>query len=484
MSPSDSPPARILVVDDDESMLELLTQVLTRSGYLVETAKDVESCWRKLGEHLIDAALLDVHLYNACGLSLLKEIQAKQGHIPVVMLSADSAVDTVVRAVQEGAFDYLTKPIDRNKLTTTMRNALNQHRMNNRLRELEREAGEHPYEGLLGRSAPMNTLFRKLDRLTAVDVTVLVRGESGTGKELIARALHNSSPRSKKPFVAINCAAIPESLQESELFGHEKGSFTGASVRRIGRFEQAQGGTLFLDEVGELSLPLQAKLLRVLQERTFYRIGGDRQINLDVRIVSATHKDLDAACQEGLFRSDLYFRIGVFELWVPPLRDREGDVSFLSAHFLRELAPKYGHHRLRVSREAQDCLARYHWPGNVRELRNAMERALVLCTESELTLEHLPRKLTHPSIERFPEAQYQDSSSVPHHTWSDTPSPPVIFENYSQPPPPTLSMEEVERRTIEAALQSSRGNVSEVIRKLGIPRTTLYRKLKYYGLRK
>jgi two-component system response regulator HydG len=446
----------VVVVDDDPSHRRLVGRWIERSGYQVREFADAASLLSSLDHMLPDAVLLDVHMEGMSGLAALERLKRLYPHLPVLMLTADANVPTAVQAIQQGAYDYLTKPVERSKLLTVLRNAVKKHAMAARLRQLERELRGGGYGGIIGSSSAMRRLFKQLDRVSPSDVTVLIAGESGTGKELVARAIHANSGRARGPFVPLNCAAIAETLQESELFGHEKGSFTGATSRRVGRFEQAHGGTLFLDEVGELSAGLQAKLLRVLQERKFYRLGGSEQIEVDVRIVTATHRDLQERCLKGDFREDLFYRLAVFELELPPLRDRTEDIPLLAQTFLERFAKRHGRPEVRIGEAAMAALREYHWPGNVRELQNAVERALVATLEDEVQPEDLPRRV-------------RDPGSVP------TVLSPAVSE--LQP------MEELERRAIQEAIRAAEGNMSEVIRRLGIPRTTLYRKLKKYQLR-
>jgi two-component system NtrC family response regulator len=336
------------------------------------------------------------------------------------------------------------------------------------LTSLKREAGGgEGFRGIVTQAESMKEVFRQMDRVAPTDITLLVRGESGTGKELVARATHDHSPRKRGPFVALNCAAIPDTLQESELFGHEKGSFTGATGKRLGRFELADKGTLFLDEVGELSLPLQAKLLRVLQDNTFQRVGGSQEIHSDFRLVAATHKDLAREVRERRFREDLYFRIVVFELELPPLRERDGDLDLLVNHFLRQ-HQSARETPLEVSPEAAAVLAAYSWPGNVRELENAIQRA-VIAAELRIEPRHLPARLR----EEVPAAAAQTAANGP----PPSPSRTTPMETEE------LNLERLERRTIERALERTRGNLAEAGRLLGLSRATLYRKLKTYKLR-
>jgi len=415
------------------------------------------------------------------GLETLVQIHARHRLLPVIILTADTAVDSVVKAMREGAYDYLVKPVDLTALTTRIRNAVERSSMSVRLLELERELDQDGYPGFVGNSAPMKTLFRRMDRLAASDVTVLIHGESGTGKELVARAIHQESGRRGGAFVALNCAAIPESLQESELFGHEKGAFTGAAEQRKGRFEQADQGTLLLDEIGELSLSLQAKLLRVIQERSFQRIGGSAEIRSDFRLLAATHRDLRKEVEAGKFREDLYFRVAVVELEVPPLRERNDDVRLLAEYFLAELNRQNGS-ELSLSPDTLDAFASYRWPGNVRELKNVLQRAVVFSENDLINPEDLPEEIRKAPFTPPPDSgRKRNSLAAPRgrafgeHT-NDGDVPRDV-------PLDSLNLEVSERITISRALEATGGNVPEASRRLGISKPTLYRKLKKYGLR-
>ena len=456
----------IVVIDDDDSVNRLVAHWLTREDYQVLTASTGMEGMRVLGRTLPDAVLLDLDLPDASGVELLTQIKARHGSVPVVMMTADSGIESVVSCMQRGAFDYVTKPIDRTKLMTTLRNAVDKGRSELRIRQLERQVDGGGYPGIVGNSKAMQELFRQMDRVAPSDITILIRGESGTGKELVAAGLHKASARRAAPYVAVNCAAIPETLQESELFGHERGSFTGADDRRIGRFEQANGGTLFLDEVGELSMPLQAKLLRALQEQTFYRVGGTKLVRVDVRILAATNRDLRGMVEAGTFREDLYYRLAVFDLLVPPLRDRPGDIRLLAREFANEVSERYGRGTVGFEPVVEQLMDQYPWPGNVRELRNAVERSVVLCEDGTVRLADLP-----PAVMLGP----QDAAST-----SAPPKPSLAPTDVSIP---ARRLEDIERAEILRTLAETRGNVSEVVRRLGIPRTTLYRRLRSYGLR-
>ena len=467
----------VLLIDDDESLAALVRRYLELSGWSVEVADDGASGLAALERSVPGAVLLDLHLPDLDGLEVLDRLRRHHRHLPVIMLTADSQVDSVVTAMQRGALDYLTKPVDRIKLRTTVGNALEHGRLTVRLAQLEREVQDEGFGAILGRSEPMRELFRRMERISASEISALIFGESGTGKELVARALHDQSSRRRNAFVALNCAAIPESIQESELFGHEKGAFTGADRRRAGRFEQAHGGTLFLDEVAELSPPLQAKLLRVLQEKSFHRLGGDREVRSDFRLLAASHKDLGEEVAGGRFREDLFYRIAVFELRVPPLRDRGGDIRLLARRFLEEQTE--GEPPV-LSVETLQILEEYSWPGNVRELLNAVQHALVVQTGDRIQRRDLPRRILD-ALERPLAAEAAAAPSAPSAGASPRAPPEPLAIPQLKEQAHTLG--ELEELAIRAALERNGGNISAAIRELGIGRATLYRKLSKYGIR-
>ena len=463
--------ATVLIVDDDPLVYEISAHWLAAAGHRAEVSVDGEAALTALGRVLPDVVVLDLSLPGMGGLDVLVHIHSAMPRTPIVILTGTTDIATVVTAMQRGAFDFLPKPVERDKLISTVGRALEHAQRAERAAELERGRGEEGFSGIVGRSEPMRHLFRQLDRVAASDVTVLVRGESGTGKELVARALHDHSARKKGPFVAINCAAIPESLQESELFGHEKGAFTGAVARHAGRFEQAHGGTLFLDEIGEIAPSLQAKLLRVFQERRFHRVGGTQEVLVDVRIVAATHRDLLAEVQAGRFREDLYYRVAVFELEVPPLRERLGDLPLLVARLVAELERKHQKPRRALEAATLELLTSHDWPGNVRELQNALERAVVVAAADSIRPEDLPRRILESRVR----------PAVPAATTAAPVTTGRVPAARTAPAAPR-PMAEIERQAILDALARSGNNVSEACRLLGIPRTTMYRKLKRHAI--
>jgi two-component system response regulator AtoC len=451
----DAPRGAVVLVEDDRGVATLVAAILEGAGYAVRVCGDGASARRALAAAEPDVLCLDLGLPDVDGRELIGELHQRHRDLPIVVLTADDQIDTVVAAMRAGAYDYLVKPIERDTLIRTVADAA--------ARRAGPTRGAAPtappgYHGLIGTSAPMRALIRELEQVAPTDITLLILGESGTGKELVARAIHDRSARRDRPFVAVNCAAIPESLHEAELFGHERGAFTGASARAPGRFEQAHTGTLFLDEVAELSPALQSKLLRVLQERRFHRIGGASELEVDIRVIAATHRDLDAAVRAERFREDLFYRLAVFELELPPLRARADDVPILAEAFVARFADELGR-PLRLAPEALACLQAYHWPGNVRELQNAIHRAAVATTDGVIAPGHLPRRVA-PTVPTAP---------------APGPSP-------DGGGPAAGALEQAERATIAAALARHQHNLTQVARELGIGRTTLYRKLKRYDL--
>ncbi len=398
---------RILIVDDESAIRESLSLLLGQH-YQVETAQDGEQALElfhmqsgasQINAFLPDLVLLDIMMPGIDGIELLKQIRSQYPSIPVIMLTASKTVRTIVQAMKIGAVDYLSKPFEVEELLDLVDYTLARSSSANDTSESPiPEAQTKPLiEGdlgsVVGRHPMMLDMYAKIEQLAKRDTTVLITGESGTGKELVAREIHRMSPRSNAPFVALNCAAIPETLIESELFGHEKGSFTHAIEKRIGHFELADKGTLFLDEIGELSLPVQVKMLRFLQEQEFYRIGRSKPIRVDVRILAATNRSLETAIQEGRFRQDLYYRINVVTLDIPPLRSRAEDIEMLVKHFVKKLSPVYGGKLPQVTPEALSVLLNYSWPGNVRELENVVESVLALGSSEQITANELPMRL-------------------------------------------------------------------------------------------
>jgi two-component system response regulator AtoC len=381
---------RILVVDDEPGIHTSLEMTLA-PAYEVLCASTAQEGLVRFRQELPNLVFLDVVLPGVDGLGLLQSMRSEDPTVPVIMLTAVKTVKTAVDAMKIGAADYVTKPFDVEELRMIVAKALATQALEHEVRYLRAQVVKsYSFHNLVGKSPAMQEIYSKIEQVADTRTTVLITGESGTGKELVARALHYNSSRRERPFIAINCASIPDTLIESELFGHEKGAFTGALARRLGRVELAQGGTLFLDEVGDLGMLTQAKLLRFLQEREFTRVGGTQLIKVDVRIIAATNKILEELVPRKEFREDLYYRINVAVLFLPPLRDRREDIPYLSKHFLAKRLEAEAHTPLEISKEAMELLMRYHWPGNIRELENVIEQAVVWCRGTEITPDHLP----------------------------------------------------------------------------------------------
>ncbi|MFO0611632.1 MAG: sigma-54 dependent transcriptional regulator [Polyangiaceae bacterium] len=443
----------MLVVEDEATSRLILERWLSDAGYRTIGVASAEDALKHLGRRSPDVACLDLGLPGMGGLELLGVLRERHPSTAVIILTGERDVDMVVTTVRRGALDYLVKPLDRERVLKSVRYAADRG-------PISAPSPSSRKRPILGSSAAMRRFLEMLEKLAPTNVSVLVHGESGTGKELAARALHELGPRPEGPFVALNCAAIPESLQESEFFGHERGAFTGATSQRKGAMELADKGTLFLDEVGELGLALQAKLLRALQERSFRRVGGEQDWPSDFRLVTATHRDLAADVEAGRFRSDLFFRLTVFELELPPLRERHGDLEILANAFIA--ASSRGEARL--TPEALRALEGYHWPGNVRELENAIMRALVVCRDGVITPDDLPQRVRSGSQQTPPVSAVAAVASA-------------------TAPSSARPLEELERQALETALEKTRGNVTEAVRILGIGRTTAYRLIKKYGMR-
>jgi two-component system response regulator HydG len=391
---------RALVVDDESSVRTALKQLLTLRGYDVELAEDGVAALERIAELTPDVVITDLDMPRMGGMQLLKELHERDGELPVIVATSAVELQSAVSAMRAGAADYITKPVDLEELTLAIERAIEHRNVrveNENFRRQLRERGGEGVKNLIGSSPAMQNVYRLARQVAPARATVLITGESGTGKGELARTIHALSPRADKPFVAVHCASLAESLLESELFGHEKGSFTGAERRRLGRFEQANQGTLFLDEVGEIPPSVQVKLLTVLQERKFERVGGNESIHTDVRIVAATHRDLAADVASGRFREDLFYRLNVVHIEMPPLRLRTGDAVVLAEHFLQRFTLENHKSILGFTDRAKTKIRNYRWPGNVRELENAIERAVVLCESERIDESHLPRGSSAPA---------------------------------------------------------------------------------------
>jgi two-component system response regulator HydG len=450
-------PVKVLVVDDDRSHRFMLKSMFTEWGWDVEEADDGTTAVAAVEAHSYDAILMDVRMAKMDGMEALRRIHAFNPAIPVVIMTAYSSVDSAVEAIKNGAHDYLTKPLDFERLRLTMARALDHRQV------VEEKEGAKSHErdeidtvGIIGKSPVMHELLEMISFVAPTEATVLITGESGTGKELIASALHHNSGRKKGPFVKVNCAALVETLLESELFGHEKGAFTGADRRRDGKFVQADHGTLFLDEIGETSPAMQVKLLRVLQEHELQRVGGQDVVEVNVRLVAATNRILEDEVKAGRFREDLYYRLNVVSLHVPSLRERREDIPLLANHFLEMYGEKNNRRIAGITPGCMDILLHYPWPGNVRELENAMERGVILMRGDYLDEESLPI-----TIKKWAQEESGDIAVG----MDDLPS----------------SLEEAEKLVILRTLEEVGGNKSEAARRLGITRKTLLSKLTKYG---
>ncbi|WP_420315655.1 sigma-54-dependent transcriptional regulator [Ekhidna sp.] len=384
--------AKILVVDDEKSIRDALSDILSEEKYDVITAEDGEDGLAKLEAEKVDLVLCDIKMPKMDGMELLGKVSEEGMDIPFVMISAHGTIDTAVEATKKGAYDFIQKPPDLNRILLTVRNALETSQLSTETKVLRKKVSKG-YE-IIGESKEIQEVKNTIEKVAPTEARVLINGENGTGKELVARWLHEKSSRSKAPLVEVNCAAIPSELIESELFGHEKGSFTSAHKQRIGKFEQANGGTLFLDEIGDMSLSAQAKVLRALQDKKITRVGGDKSINVDVRVLAATNKILKKEIEEGNFREDLYHRLSVMVISVPPLRERKEDIRLLTDHFLRQVASEYGTTKKTIEDDAIAQLEKYEWTGNIRELRNVVERLVIMSQE----------KITKDDVKKYVEA--------------------------------------------------------------------------------
>ncbi len=437
----------ILIVDDEEVVRDSLVHWFTEEGYDVDEAASAQEALGKLAAHETDLIIADIRMPGMDGMELLEKIKSEQLDTGVIMMTGYASVETAVRALKHGAFDYITKPFDPDDLSVVVRNALEQHRLKRENRLLRQQLSEsYTLTELIGQSEAMRHVREQIETVAGVDSTVLIEGESGTGKELVARAIHRLSPRRYNPMVVVHCGALTETLIESELFGHEKGAFTGAQYRKKGKFEAAMGGTVFLDEIADISLKTQTDLLRVLQEREIVRVGGTQPIKVDFRVIAATNRHLAEMVKEGRFRSDLYYRLNVFTIHLPPLRERHGDVPLLATYFLEKYSKQMNRKFTGFDRAALDLLISHHWPGNVRELENIIERAVVVGREPLVRVHDLAINRPHDGAE-------------------------------------DLTIDGVERKHIIRVLEDFGWNQTQAAKALGIDRVTLYHKIRRYGLK-
>ncbi len=451
----------VFIIDDEESISKMLVHwVKNQWNYNCKTFINGTDALNALSENP-DLVLLDIMLPDINGNEVLSRIKTKNPQVPVIMLSAQGSVEVALESIRLGAFDYFPKPIDKNRLEPAIRNAIKHYDLEREVEKLkENLTKEYSFDNIISADKKMQEAFKMVSKVLDNDITVLIEGESGTGKELVARAIHYNGKRKTAPFVVVNCASIPRELLESELFGHEKGAFTGAHVRKIGKFELAKSGTIFLDEIGEMEMALQAKILRVIQQKEFERVGGNEVIKTDVRIISATNRDLKAAVENKNFREDLYYRLSSFPIHILPLRERKGDIVILINHFIDHFNIKLNKNVKGVSKQALKIMYDYDWPGNVRELENTLERCMILSDGDHIEIDSLPANIA---------AQFKTFS---------TGSNGVMFGDDS----PIIPFERLKEEAIRHALKVTEGNIVEAARKLKIGRATLYRLMDKYKI--
>ena len=458
----------LLLVEDKNELRAMLRKALERAGHTVDEAADGVAAIQKVRARRYLLVITDLKMPGASGLDVLRETKQADATIPVILLTAFGSVEEAVTAMKEGAFDFLQKPVDLDHLKLLVQRAARQQEL---LREnlllREEYAARYGFPRIVGEHTSIREVSQQIQKVAATDATVLLLGESGTGKELFARAVHHLSARREQPFVAVNCAAIPEGLVENELFGHERGAFTGAGARKIGKLDLAHHGTFFLDEIGELPLAIQAKLLRVLEERRFDRVGGTQPIEVDVRIVVATNRNLQKSIEEKLFREDLYFRIAAVPLTIPPLRERGDDVLLLANHFLEKFSREFAKPGLQLSSQAREKLLHYRWPGNVRELQNTLERAVILADGISIDAASLQLPVARPDAERLPGGMLPENFN-----WEGS------LEEVTG-----RAVGHIERVLLENTLRESRWNKTRAAEKLGVTPKTLLAKLRSAGLK-
>jgi DNA-binding NtrC family response regulator len=457
----------LLLVEDKNELRAMLRKALERAGYTVDEAPDGAAAIRKVRERRYLLVITDLKMPGASGLDVLRESKSADATIPVILLTAFGSVEEAVSAMKEGAFDFLQKPVDLDHLKLlTKRAARQQELLRENLLLREEYAARYGFPRIVGEHASIREVSTQIQKIAATDSTVLLLGESGTGKELFARAIHHLSARREQPFVALNCAAIPEGLVENELFGHERGAFTGAGARKIGKMDLAHRGTLFLDEIGELPLAIQAKLLRVLEEKRFERVGGTQSIEVDVRIVVATNRRLQKLIEEKLFREDLYFRISAVPITIPPLRERGNDALLLAQHFLEKFSREFAKPGLELSADARERLLEYRWPGNVRELQNALERAVILADGLGIRPEALQLPTAKPDTNGVPSGMLPEKFN-----WEGS------LEEVTE-----RALGHVERVLLESTLRDCQWNKTRAAERLGVSPKTLLAKIRAAGL--
>ena len=442
---------KILIIDDEKNIREGLATALEMDGYNTVVAENGEKGLECVNKGDIDLVITDLRMPGISGEEVLQKITSEIPGLPVIVLTGHGSIDSAVSAMHSGAYDFLTKPLNLEHLSLVVKRALKNRELQIQNKQLQEEISKSkPFESIIGKSAEMQKIYQMIQKVAGSKASVLITGESGVGKELVAHAIHNLSPRKNNPLVIVNCSALSESLLESELFGHEKGAFTGAMARKRGRFELANGGTIFLDEIGEINQSIQVKILRVLQDKRFERVGGEETLEVDVRVIAATNRDLEEEIKKGNFREDLFYRLNVVHIHVPPLRDRKDDIPLLINEFMQEFAKENGKDIKNIDNHARAALYKYSWPGNIRQLKNCMESAVVMCSSDTITLNDLP-----PTIKS---ASSANSMQIPF----------------------GVTLEEAEKIIIQQTLEQNQGNKSKTAEVLGIGRKTLHRKLDEY----
>ena len=442
---------KILIIDDEKNIREGLATALEMDGYNTVVAENGEKGLECVNKGDIDLVITDLRMPGISGEEVLQKITSEIPGLPVIVLTGHGSIDSAVSAMHSGAYDFLTKPLNLEHLSLVVKRALKNRELQIQNKQLQEEISKSkPFESIIGKSAEMQKIYQMIQKVAGSKASVLITGESGVGKELVAHAIHNLSPRKNNPLVIVNCSALSESLLESELFGHEKGAFTGAAARKRGRFELANGGTIFLDEIGEINQSIQVKILRVLQDKRFERVGGEETLEVDVRVIAATNRDLEEEIKKGNFREDLFYRLNVIHIHVPPLRDRKDDIPLLINEFMQEFAKENGKNIKNIDNHARAALYKYNWPGNIRQLKNCMESAVVMCSSDTITLNDLP-----PTIKSESSA---NSMQIPF----------------------GVTLEEAEKIIIQQTLAQNQGNKSKTAEVLGIGRKTLHRKLDEY----
>jgi len=462
----------IFVVDDEPEASGLLAYYLEKAGYQVAQFSNGPDCLKELKRNP-RLVCLDMQMPEMDGLEVLKKIKSREPSTGVIMVTSNNTVNAAVQALKLGAADYIIKPADRDKFLATVEEGLYQTRVVGQIRDMEKGCeSDFAYKNIIGESPAIKSVFTQIEQVKDSHVNVYIHGESGTGKELVARAIHFSGPEENRPFVDINCSALAETLLETEMFGHEKGAFTGAIGTHRGKLELADGGTLFLDEIADMSPSLQVKLLRFLEEKSFERVGGTKKIKVNVRVVSATNKDLQKEVEKGNFREDLYYRLVVFTIYVPPLRERQNDIPLLCGYLLNKFKDELNKEITVISPKAMDILNAYRWPGNVRQLQNVILQSMLMSQTGTVEVEHLPKEIRNANQEAVPNAEQPVLSGERELQGAEE----------IQADPSRISLDEGEKQTLLSALKMTNWNISEASNLLGISRTTFYRKLKKHGL--